>query len=299
MSKHLKVSSHCISSIFLYYNLYLRSGDVFDGRPWQLKRSSCLLSACCSVARQSWEGVRGRKFNSDWKYSFFLVCWTDWDYISVCLENSYFPGNKLWKEASNLLQWNWKMRIIDEKERKSKESWCNRCRGSEILIFNARTWSWTGIWGNMSSWQKLRRGGELRVEGDWDCMRGNTRASESEGGWWRRVQKKEKRLRVWEAVERRWRLREGGVSLRANRVAGGDRKYLPEVNTKLRIETGPTIQWVGNPNLGIQWGLSVNLGSFLHQRSNIVLCNNLLLHLNLVESLLWSRVREACKTNFR
>ena len=158
---------------------------------------------------------------------FFLVCWTDWDYISVCLENSYFPGrgNKLWKEASNLLQWNWKMRIIDEKERKSKESWCNRCCGSEILIFNARTRSWIGIWGNMSSWQKLRRGGELRVEGDWDCMRGNTRASESEGGWWRRVQKKEKRLRVWEAVERRWRLREGGVSLRANRVAGGDRKY--------------------------------------------------------------------------
>ena len=163
MSKHLKVASHSIPSIFLYYNLYLRSWDVFDGRPWQLKRSSCLLSACCSVARQSWEGVRGRKFNSDWKYSFFifLVCWTDWDYISVCLENSYFPGNKLWKEASNLLQWDWKMRIIDEKERKSKESWCNRCRGSEILIFNARTRSWIGIWGNIAAGKNWGEGGRV------------------------------------------------------------------------------------------------------------------------------------------
>ena len=198
MSKHLKVASHCIPSIFLYYNLYLRSGDVFDGRPWQLKRSSCLLSACCSVARQSWEGVRGRKFNSDWKYSFFifLVCWIDWDYISVCLENSYFSGNKLWKEASNLLQWNWKRRIIDEKERKSKES--NRCRGSEILIFNARTRSWIGIWGNMSSWQKLRRGGEIEIV--WEGTLEQVRVREADGG----ECKRKKNRKAWEC-ERLWR----------------------------------------------------------------------------------------------
>ena len=67
---------------------------------------------------------------------------------------------------------------------------------------------------------------------------------EADGGECKR--KTEKIESVRGRGERRWRLREGGVSLRANRVAGGDRKYLPEVNTKLRIQTGPTMQWVKN-----------------------------------------------------
>ena len=70
------------------------------------------------------------------------------------------------------------------------------------------------------------------------------------------------------------------------------REEIGNINQKSTQSLGSKLdqQWVGNPNLGIQWGLSVNLGSFLDQQSDIVLCNNLLLHLNLVASLLWSRV---------